>query len=209
MSNENTAVEVVNTAPKGMTMWNDTSLFNQTYKMATLLAKSELVPPNYQGKVENCMIAIDIANRMGMSPIVVTQNSQIVRNKFSWTGSSCKGMIDACGKYRKTNYVEVGERGKDSWGFKLRAIDRDGEVIDGVTVTVEMAKAEGWYNTNPKWKSMTELMLKYRCAAFFMRTECASLAMGFLTAEENEDIAYNEVPETNISAMLDEEDDEA
>jgi hypothetical protein len=57
--------------------------------------------------------------------------------------------------------------------------------------------------------SMTELMLKYRCAAFFMRTECASLAMGFLTAEENEDIAYNEAPTENISAMLDAEEDEA
>lgn len=209
MSNENTAVEVVNAATKGMTMWNDTSLFNQTYKMSTYLAKSELVPVSYKDKPENCMIAIDIGNRMGLSPIAVMQNSQVVRNKFSWTGSACKSMIDACGKYRKTTYVEVGERGKDSWGFKLRAIDKDGEVIDGVTVTVEMAKAEGWYNTNPKWKSMTELMLKYRCAAFFMRTECASLAMGFLTAEENEDIVYSEVPETNISAMLDEEDDEA
>ena len=197
-------------APKqGLTMWSDTDLFNQTFKMSTYLAKSELVPPSYKDKPENCMIAIDICNRMGLSPISVMQNSQVVRNKFSWTGSACKSMIDSCGKYKKTTYVQVGQRGSDSWGFFLRAIDKDGEVIDGVTVTVEMAKREGWYNTNPKWQSMTELMLKYRCAAFFMRTECASLAMGFLTAEENEDIAYNEAPTENIAQMLDAEEDEA
>jgi hypothetical protein len=176
--------------------------------MSTYLAKSDLVPPSYKERPENCMIAIDIANRMGLSPISVMQNSQVVRNKFSWSGSACKSMIDSCGKYRKTSYVEVGQRGTDTWGYKLRAIDKDGDTVDGVTVTVEMAKAEGWYNSNPKWKSMTELMLKYRAAAFFMRTECASLAMGFLTAEENEDIGYTEAPDTNIAQMLDEEVDE-
>ena len=51
---------------------------------------------------------------------------------------------------------------------------------------------------------MSELMLKYRCAAFFMRTECAGLAMGFLTAEENEDI-IPEAPKQNLSELLDKE----
>ena len=212
MNNENAVVEraaepgaLTPTVPKGVTMWSDTGLFNQTYKMSTYLAKSELVPPSYKDKPENCMIAIDIGNRMGISPLAVMQNSQIVRNKFSWTGSASKSMIDSCGKYKKTSYVEVGQRGTDSWGFFLRAIDRDGDTVDGVTVTVEMAKREGWWNSNPKWQNMTELMLKYRSAAFFMRTECASLAMGFLTAEENEDIGYTEAPPTDLAQMLDEE----
>lgn len=177
--------------PQTVSMWNNTTLFNQTYKMAGMFAASDLVPPAYKGNVSNCMIAIDIANRMGLSPITITQNSQIVKGHFTWTGSACKSMIDSCGKYRKTRYVEVGKRGEDDWGFYLEAEDRDGNIINGVTVTLGMAKAEGW-TSNPKWRSMPELMMKYRCASFFMRTECASLSMGFLTAEEVEDIPERE-----------------
>lgn len=192
--------------PQVATMWNNTKQFNLSYKLAGFLSGSDIIPQAYQGKVGNCIIAIDIANRMGVSPMVVMQNSQIVRGKFSWTGSACKSMIDGCGKYKRTQYVMVGERGKDTWGYFLRAETRTGEIVDGVTVTLEMAKAEGWYNQNPKWKNMTELMLKYRCASFFMRTECAGLAMGFLTAEENEDIEQTSYQSgADLSKKLDEE----
>lgn len=189
--------------PLEVTMWNDTSLFNQAFKMAKIVAESDIVPPSYRGKTGNCLLAIDIANRMGLSPLSVMQNSQVVQNKFSWTGSACKSMIDNCGKYKKTKYVMVGERGTDGWGYYLQATEKDGTIVDGVCVTVQMAKDEGWYARNPKWKTITELMLKYRAAAFFMRTECASLSMGFLSAEENEDVYFNENKKSDLKSALD------
>lgn len=176
--------------PHEITMWNDLEMFKTAQRMAQLLMASEIAPKNYRGKLADCVIAIDMANRMGVSPIVIMQNSQIVNGNFSWKGTACKAMIDGCKKYKKTYYVEVGERGKDSWGYYLEAIDKDDKTVKGVTVDMAMAKAEGWYQKEgSKWKTMPELMLKYRAAAFFFRTECASLAMGFLTTEEQEDIA--------------------
>ena len=205
---ENTEVQMQVVEPKitpqVASMWNNTKMFNLAYKLAGFLGQSDLVPQNYQGKVANCLIAIDIANRMGISPMAVMQNSQIVRGKFSWTGSACKSMIDGCGKFKHTRYVMVGEKGTDSWGYYLEAEDKNGNIVKGVEVTIGMAKAEGWYSQNPKWRNLSEIMLKYRCAAFFMRTECAGLAMGFLTAEENEDI-IPEAPKQNLSELLDKE----
>lgn len=170
-----------------LTMWNDEPTFEKLQRMGKLLAASEIIPQHYRGKVADCTIAIDMANRMGVSPLVVMQNSQIVRGNFSWKGTACKSMIDSCKRYKKTRYVEVGEAGKDTHGVYLEAETQDGEIVKGVTVTVEMAKKEGWWQ-NQKWQTMTSLMLRYRAAAFFMRTECASVAMGFLTTEEQEDI---------------------
>lgn len=176
--------------PTAVTMWSDVELFKTTQRMAQLLLASNIIPQNYRDKLPDCVIAIDMANRLGVSPLVIMQNSQIVQGNFSWKGTACKAMIDGCGKYKKSRYVEVGERNTDSWGYYLEAEEKDGTVVKGVTVDIAMAKAEGWYNkTGSKWKTMPELMLKYRAAAFFFRTECASLAMGFLTAEEQEDIA--------------------
>ena len=189
-----------------LTMWNDLKMFETTQRMAKLLAVSNIAPQSYRGNVADCVVAIDMANRMGLSPIVVMQNSQIVHGNFSWKGTACKAMIDSCGRYVKTRYVEVGERGKDTWGYYLEATDKDGEIIKGVTVTIEMAKKEGWYDKNgSKWKTMPELMLQYRASAFFLRTQCASLAMGFLTAEENEDIASLKNNKSDITTILDEE----
>lgn len=185
--------------PSSLVAFGSVDGFETIQRMAKLLASSEIVPDAYKGKIANCVVAIDIANRMGLSPVSVMQNSQIVKGNFTWKGTACKAMVDSCGRYRSTRYVEVGEYGRDSWGFYLEAIDKDGNIVKGVTVTVKMAKAEGWYGRNPKWESMTELMLKYRAAAFFMRTECAALAMGYLTAEEVEDVngVYTRVDDVN------------
>ena len=183
-----------------VTMWNDLKMFETTQRMAKLLAVSQIAPQSYRNNVADCVVAIDMANRMGLSPIVVMQNSQIVHGNFSWKGTACKAMIDSCGRYAKTKYVEVGERGKDSWGYYLEAIDKDGEVVKGVTVTIGMAKAEKWYDKNgSKWQTMPELMLQYRASAFFLRTQCASLAMGFLTAEEQIDIANSKENKTGCA----------
>ena len=206
---ESTELTVVEpkVVPQVASMWNNTKMFNMSYKMAGFLAQSDLIPPAYQNKIGKCLIALDISSRLGLSPMAVMQNSQVVRGKFSWTGIACKAMIDGCGRFRKpTVYREVGERGTDSWGFYLEGEDKYGNIIKGVTVNVAMSKAEVWYNQNPKWKSMTELMLKYRASAFFMRTECSALAMGFLTSEENEDIAYaDKTSGATLSEMLDKE----
>ena len=203
---EETSLQVVEPKTRNteVTLWNDTDLFNKTYKMAQILASTDVVPQAYKGKVGDCIVAIDMANRMGLSPVAVMQNSQIVRGNFSWKGTACKGMIDSCGKYKSTRYVEVGERGKDTWGFYLEATDKEGNIIKGVTVDIAMAKKEDWYNkSGSKWQTMPELMLKYRASAFFMRTECASLAMGFLTVEENEDL--EPVNKANVTNLLDQE----
>ena len=195
--------------PNAVTMWNDAKLYNQSLAMAQTLSKSEIIPQSYKGKPADCLIAIDIANRLGLSPAIVMQNSQCVRGNFTWKGSACKAMIDGCGKYQKTRYVYVGEEGKDSYGCYLEAIDNDGDIIKGVPVTIAMAKKEGWYNKDgSKWQTMSDLMLKYRAAAFFMRTECASIAMGFLTKEEVEDVYGKQTidnQKASVVDMLDEE----
>ena len=195
--------------PNAVTMWNDAKLYNQSLAMAQTQAKSEIIPQSYKGKPADCLIAIDIANRLGLSPAIVMQNSQIVRGNFTWKGSACKAMIDGCGRYQKTRYVYVGEEGKDNYGCYLEAIDNDGDIIKGVPVTIAMAKKEGWYNKDgSKWQTMSDLMLKYRAAAFFMRTECASIAMGFLTKEEVEDVYGKQTidnQKASVVDMLDEE----
>ena len=187
------------------TMWNDVKLMQTAYRTAQMISKTSIVPQAYKENAGNCLIAIDIANRMGLSPIMVMQNSQVVQGNFTWKGSACKGLIDNCGRFTKTKYVYVGEEGTDSWGCYLQAEDKQtGEVVKGATVTIKMARDEGWLNkTGSKWKTMPEIMMQYRSATFFARAYCPQALMGFYTTDEMVDIGKadpeNEVEKVKIS----------
>ena len=60
--------------PTAVTMWNDPKIMNLSFRTARMLSGSGLVPDNYRNSPENCLVAIDLANRLGLSPIMVMQN---------------------------------------------------------------------------------------------------------------------------------------
>lgn len=159
--------------------------FRNNFKVAQYLSHSNLIPQQYQGKTEDCAIAVDMADRMGVSPLMVMQSLYVVKGKPSWSGQACMSFIKA--KYGEAEPVYTGERGTDSRGCYIRAVKSDGEVIEGTEVTIKMAKAEGW-TSNKKWINMPELMLAYRAAAFFARVYCPEILMGVAVEGEVEDV---------------------
>ena len=169
-------------------MYSNRETMKFVFDTARMLSKTELVPQSYRGKPENCVIAIDMANRMGVSPMFVMQNLYVVKGKPSWSGQACMSLIQACGKFENIKTVYFGEQGTDKRGCRVTAKRiSDGDTVEGPEVTLTMARAEGWTN-NPKWRNMPELMLAYRAAAFFARIYCPDALMGVQTAEENEDV---------------------
>lgn len=167
----------------------DPNAFSQIARAARVWAKTAVIPEHYRNKPEDCMVAIDMANRMGVSPLMVMQNLYVVKGKPSWAGQACMALIQNCGKFRSVRHVYTGEKGKESRGCYVTAIRiEDDSRADGTEITMEMAKAEGWMS-NPKWRNMPEQMLAYRAAAFFARVHCPEALMGMQTAEEAEDVS--------------------
>lgn len=182
-------------------VWSDRSAFEQTLRVSNMLSKSSLVPQAYQGKPQDCFIAVEMAARMNTSPIFIMQNLYVVKGKPSWAGQACMAMINACGKFRNVKHVYVGEKGTDSRGCYVTA-ERiaGGETVNGTEVNMAMVKAEGWIS-NPKWKSMPEQMLAYRAAAFFARVYCPEALMGLQTYEEVIDVDKASVASNLTNAL--------
>jgi hypothetical protein len=159
-------------------------------RLAERYANSDMVPQTYRGKPDNCFVALELASRMDVSPVLVMQNLYIVQGKPSWAGQACKALIDGSGKFTDSEYVMTGEPGTPTYGCYLQARNvKTGKIVKGPEVTIQMAINEGWMNKNgSKWKTMPELMLRYRAAAFFARVECPEILMGFQTAEETMDV---------------------
>lgn len=177
--------------PAGLSfeVFSDKDSFDQLARVALAFSKTNLVPDAYKGKPEDCMVAIDMANRMGVPPLMVMQNLCVVKGKPSWSGQACMSMIQANHRFSDARPVFFGEKGTDGRGCRIEATRAsDGEKVCGTDVTITMAKAEGWLS-NPKWKNMPEQMLAYRAAAFFARVYCPDALMGILIEGEAEDAA--------------------
>lgn len=201
---------VADTPQTGLSnVWNDKEQFNQLLRSAQMLSQTSIIPQNYQGKPQDCFVAIEMATRMGVSPMMVMQNMYIVKGKPSWSGQASTALINACGKFEDVKHVYTGEKGTDNRGCYVTATRiADGERVDGVEVTLAMAKAEGW-TSNSKWKNLTELMLAYRASAFFARVYCPESLMGIQTDDEIHDTMASSERKgaTALTAALKEEND--
>lgn len=165
-------------------VWENKDQFNQLLRAANMLSQTSIIPATYQGKPQDCFVAIEMANRMGVSPLVVMQNMYVVKGKPAWAGQACTMFINSCGKFAGVKHVYTGEKGTDSRGCYVTATRiSDGIQVNGVEVTIAMAKAEGW-TANTKWRNMPELMLAYRASAFFARVHCPEALMGVQLVDE-------------------------
>jgi hypothetical protein len=167
-----------------------TSLFDfgtnlgKAWSFADTLSKSQIVPDTFRGNTASCLIALDMANRMRRNPLEVMQALYIVHGKPAFSSSFLIALINSCGYYEPLRFKFSGEG--DARSCLAWTVDkRTGEKIEGPEVSIKMAQVEGWYGRNgSKWKTMPEVMLRYRAAAFFSRTYCPDLTGGFHTSEE-------------------------
>ena len=158
-------------------IYSSSDTFQLAFQMAKGLSQSTLVPQQFQNNAANCLIALEQANRLNISPLVCMQNLYVVSGKPSFSSSFVIGLINASGKYDME--LQFDEEEKDGKPYACTCwTELNGRKVTGIKITMAMAEKEGWLKKNgSKWQTMPELMMKYRASAFFMRTECASLAM--------------------------------
>ena len=190
-----------------VTVWTDKKQFDQLLRAANMLSQTSIIPATYQGKPQDCFVALEMATRMGVSPLVVMQNMYVVKGKPAWAGQACTMFINSCGKFAGVKHVYTGEKGTDSRGCYVTATRiSDGVQVNGVEVTIAMAKAEGW-TSNTKWRNMPELMLAYRASAFFARVHCPEALMGVQLVDEiyDTETSRNSKKTSTLTAALKED----
>lgn len=182
--------------PSLPSIYSDLTLYEQFYKVAESLSKTDLVPDNYKNKPENCLIAIDTARQIGCkNPLFVMQNLTIVKGKPSWSGQYCSAIVKANFKNDRVKWYGLDSENSDDIGCRVFATDKNGNECMGTKITIKMAKDEGWYSKKDKfgkecskWQTMPEQMLQYRAYAFFARVHCPDKLLGLHDEYENEDI---------------------
>lgn len=222
--------------------------FDLMQRGAHLLASSTLVPSAYRNEIEdkktgmlvknpnamsNCVLALNMAQRIQADPLMIMQNLYIVEGRPGWSSQFVIASINACGKFSPLRFTvedkgakEVewttvvwegpqGQRRKREVQHKATIQNREctawaiekatGERLEGPSVSMEMAVAEGWFGKNgSKWQTMPDVMLRYRAASFFGKLYAPELLMGLQTAEEVHDTTITLEPEEAIFSPLNE-----
>ena len=216
--------EIVKHEGQPLSVFSNTNTFEHAQRIAKMLSSSDLVPTEYRGNMANTLVALEMANRVGASPLAVMQNMYVIEGRPSWSSAFIIAALNSCGRFAPLRFkvedlgqceitydVWEGPKGNRSKRQVKKTIqdksciayttDKSGEVLEGGAVTISMAVAEGWYGkTGSKWQTMPDLMLRYRAAAFFGRLYAPDVLMGMQTAEEVQDVHSNEFVNTKSQA---------
>ncbi|KAB2666568.1 hypothetical protein F9K91_05135 [Brucella tritici] len=204
--------------------------FENAQRLVKPLIGSDLVPASYRGtdNMGNALIALDMANRMQISPLIVMQNLHVIEGRPSWSSKFVIGALGSCGlfspirwKIRDLGEVEAekvewsgpkGAREKRIVKTKIRdkefiayAVEKaTGEILEGPPVTFSMAVAEGWYHRpGSKWLTMPDLMGRYRSASMFCGLYAPHILNGMPTEDEVIDITDYQVVAEEAPAPAD------
>jgi hypothetical protein len=205
--------------------------FELMQRVAKMLSCSTLVPTSYRAFDEkkgtdnpsalpNCIVALNMSQRMGADPLMVMQNLYIVEGRPSWSSQWIIAAINGCGRFSPLRFdlTPLGEKEVEyevtKWVDRQKtttkhkavvqnieciawAIEKGtGERLDSPRVSIEMAVKEGWYGkSGSKWQTMPEMMLRYRTASFFGKLYAPELLMGLQSYEEGQDIIEVEQPD--------------
>lgn len=174
--------------------------FSDAHKVAGVLAKSKLIPANFQNNVPDCIIAMEMSQRIGASIFSVMQSLYIVHGRPTWSAQFIIASLNSCGRFSPLRFEILGE-GDDRVCYAW-AIERGtNERLEGPPVSIQMAVREGWMGKNgSKWQTMPELMLRYRAATFFGRLYAPDILMGMRSDVEVYDEGPGEVERAATAA---------
>ena len=194
---ENTAI----TTTPSNSVFSGIQAFEDAQRIAKALASSTLIPPQFQGQqgFANCLVALEIANRMGISPFLCMQHLHIIHGRPSWSSAFIIAMVNGCGRFTPLRF-EISGEGESLACYAVATDMKTNQELKGPTITMAMAKKEGWATkAGSKWLTMADVMIRYRAAAFWGRLFAGDLLVGLQTQEEVIDVQT-----VKVSANVDE-----
>lgn len=153
--------------------------------MANLMANSEMVPRDYQGKPGNVLVAVQMGAELGLKPVQSLQNIAVVNGRPSVWGDGLRALIMSA-----PDLINI-EDTFDEQQFKAvctitRAVNGNPVVFTG-EFSQQDAQQAGLWGRNT-WKSYPKKMLEWRAFGFAARKAYADRLRGIQLAEEVQDI---------------------
>jgi hypothetical protein len=198
MSKEEEKTKLVVHDSSEFAVYLDTARFEHSYRVAKAFSASDLIPKHYQGQVSNCLIATNLAFRVGMDPIMFMQKAPIINGKMTLEGQAVIALVNSMKPFKTgINFDYSGT--PENPTCTAWAITKDGERIE-YSLSKQEALKIGNASKNPNWQNATKLMLSYRAATYLIRLYAPEVLMGLSL---NDEVQSQSVVDVTPSSSLD------
>ncbi len=180
---------------------------DEGWRLATMMAKSELVPKNFRNKPEDVLVAIQMGVEIGFAPMQALQSIAVINGRPGVWGDGFLALVMSSVLYRDHDeYYEVDGQRKDG----LTADDLKKDTTAAVCTfvrkgkatpvtrrfTIAQAKKAGLFGKPGPWQEYPDRMLAMRARSFAGRDAFPDLLRGIRSAEELHDIPVEPTPDT-------------
>lgn len=159
---------------------------DEAMAIASRIAKSGLIPKQYQGKPEDVFACMLWSHTLGMPIMQGLQSIAVINGRPSLFGDGLLALVMASGKledFKET--IEVGANGSE---VATCTVKRKG-LATPVTWSFSMddAKKAGLSGKEGPWTKFPKRMLQMRARAFALRSAFPDVLSGLASAEEMQD----------------------
>ena len=183
--------------PQGQKLELEVKKFELEQRKAKAFVATDFFPAHLrkgdkEATIGAAIIVLDLAQRMNLGALEVAQSIYIIHGKPSFETKFLVARLNSSGLLKGRLNTILSPDGQSA---HCEAVDaQTGQLLRGTTITMDMARREGWLSKNgSKWQTMPELMMKYRAQSFFINEFFPEVKYGLKTSDEAEDT--NEIKE--------------
>jgi len=162
------------------------SSMGEVMEFARMLARSSMVPKDYQGKPENILVAVQWGREVGLGPLQALQNISVINGRPAIWGDAMLALVRGSPKCAYVKESMEGENESMIATCRCARRDQDGEIVS--TFSVADAKKANLWSKAGTWAQYPQRMLQMRARGFALRDAFADVLRGVISIEEARDI---------------------
>lgn len=153
---------------------------DEAMRFAEVLAKSSIVPKDYQGSPGNVLVAIQWGAELGLPPLQAMQNIAVINGRPAVWGDAVIALVRGSGLLESID-EELGD------SMATCTVKRRGEPPVSRSFSLEDAKRAGLLGKQGPWQQYTKRMLQMRARAWALRDVFPDVLRGVHVGEEAQD----------------------
>ena len=176
------------------------SNLQEAMQYAEIMAKSTVVPKQYQSRPGDILVAVQMGADLGLKPMQALQNIAVINGRPCIWGDALLALVQA-----HPAFEDIKETIEN--GVATCTVKRKGQQPHTVTFSLEDAKKAGLLGKPGPWSQYTNRMLALRARGFALRDRFADALGGLITAEEAQDYPTEtrdvtpETPKTKTASL--------
>lgn len=183
MTEEKAAYGIV-TKKDASNLFFDPEKWEWAKNVIKMFSTATLLPEHFRGNAGNCMILLNLASRLDLDPVMLSQKIYIISGRPGIEAQLKIALFNACGRFTPIRWKHQNEN-TDQWVCRAFTTEKSTEAEVDFVLDWGTVKKERWTEkAGSKWKTMPRKMLMYRSASWLIDLVAPEVSLGLPTKDE-------------------------